>query len=80
MIDAPLDLIRIGHAGDTASVIVPNRNALGQTEQGTLIRVPEWVGGERPLVGENGNAYARRPLDEKYGAGNWKTALPPSRT
>ena len=33
---------------------------------------PSWVKGQRPRVGENGNAFAKRLLDEKYGQGNWK--------
>ena len=35
--------------------------------------VPSWVEGQRPCVGENGNAFAKRLLDDKYGPGNWKT-------
>ncbi len=35
--------------------------------------VPSWARGEKPMVGENGNAFAKRLLDEKYGAGNYKT-------
>ncbi len=34
--------------------------------------VPSWVKGERPFVDENGNAFAKRLMDEKYGAGNWQ--------
>jgi hypothetical protein len=26
----------------------------------------------RPFVGENGNKFAKRILDEKYGPGNWR--------
>ena len=33
---------------------------------------PSWVKGERPNVGENGNDFAKRLMDEKYGPGNWK--------
>jgi hypothetical protein len=32
---------------------------------------PSWVR-DTPNVGENGNAFAERLLDEKYGKGNWK--------
>jgi hypothetical protein len=34
--------------------------------------IPSWAEGERPYVGENGKAFAKRLLDEKYGTGNWK--------
>ena len=30
-----------------------------------------WAKGEKPLAGENGNDFAKRLLDEKYGKGNW---------
>ncbi|MGX7243635.1 hypothetical protein ACWOC1_02165 [Enterococcus quebecensis] len=29
--------------------------------------IPSWVAGERPYIGENGNDFAKRLLDEKYG-------------
>ncbi|MEO7330935.1 MAG: RHS repeat-associated core domain-containing protein [Minicystis sp.] len=35
--------------------------------------VPSWIRGSRPRVGENGNDFARRVLDEKYGTGQWKS-------
>jgi hypothetical protein len=34
--------------------------------------IPSWAEGKRPYVGENGNAFAERLLNEKYGVGNWK--------
>jgi hypothetical protein len=36
--------------------------------------IPGWVKGDRyrpPRVGENGNQYAKRLLDHKFGAGKW---------
>lgn len=35
--------------------------------------VPSWARGKHPMPGENGNAFAKRLMDEKYGAGNYKT-------
>ncbi len=35
--------------------------------------IPSWVQGERPFVGEDGKAFAKRLLDQKYGEGNYKT-------
>ena len=35
--------------------------------------VPSWAEGEKPLQGENGREFARRLLDDKYGAGNYPT-------
>ncbi|WP_435781834.1 hypothetical protein [Providencia hangzhouensis] len=32
--------------------------------------VPSWAKGEKLLVGENGNKFAERLLDAKYGKGN----------
>ncbi|REK46751.1 MAG: RHS repeat-associated core domain-containing protein [Planctomycetota bacterium] len=36
--------------------------------------IPSWVrrGGEIPNIGEAGRDFAKRLMDEKYGAGNWK--------
>jgi RHS repeat-associated protein len=33
--------------------------------------IPSWAQGQRPKVGEDGATFAKRLLDEKYGAGNW---------
>lgn len=35
--------------------------------------VPSWAKGNKPYVGENGNNFAKRLLDGKYGSGNYKT-------
>src|SRR5256714_13856816 len=35
--------------------------------------VPSWAQGERPLTTENGRDFAKRLLDDKYGAGNYPT-------
>ena len=35
--------------------------------------IPSWAEGEAPLLSENGKKFATRLLNEKYGAGNWKT-------
>ena len=35
--------------------------------------VPSWARGERPYVDENGNDFAKRLMDNKYGKGNYKT-------
>ena len=33
--------------------------------------VPSWAQGERPLTTESGRDFAKRLLDDKYGAGNY---------
>lgn len=35
--------------------------------------VPKWAKGNRPYKGESGKDFAKRLMDEKYGAGNYKT-------
>ena len=35
--------------------------------------VPDWVKEYKPYVGENGNQFAKRILDNKYGKGNYRT-------
>jgi hypothetical protein len=35
--------------------------------------VPSWARGERPRTTESGRDFARRLLDDKYGAGNYPT-------
>ena len=47
---------------------IPKPGASGQ--QGAT-DAPSWAKGQRPLVGESGKGYAKRLLDDKYGAGNW---------
>ncbi|MFC9898414.1 hypothetical protein ACFVMC_32385 [Nocardia sp. NPDC127579] len=37
---------------------------------------PSWAKGKPPYVGESGNAYARRLMDEHYGPGNWQGTGP----
>jgi len=34
--------------------------------------IPSWARGEKPKQGESGNEYAKRVMDQKYGAGNYK--------
>ena len=33
---------------------------------------PSWADGHNPKAGENGNAYAKREMDQRYGKGKWK--------
>lgn len=33
--------------------------------------VPSWARGERPYVGEDGNSFAKRLMDGKYGVGKY---------
>jgi hypothetical protein len=40
--------------------------------------IPNWAKGQRPYQGENGRAFAKRLLDEKYGPGNYDTRRPGS--
>ncbi len=35
--------------------------------------VPSWVDGEQPLTTETGREFAKRLLDDKYGAENYPT-------
>lgn len=35
--------------------------------------LPSWAQGERPLTTENGRDFAKRSLDDKYGAGSYPT-------
>ena len=34
--------------------------------------VPDWARGNRPYVGENGDQFATRLMNNKYGKGNWE--------
>lgn len=45
----------------------------GQSGKEAANDAPSWARGERPYVNENGNQFARRLLNEKYGEGNWGT-------
>lgn len=33
--------------------------------------IPSWARGQKPRKGENGKAFAKRLMDEKYGEGNY---------
>ncbi len=44
----------------------------GQSGRDAADDVPSWTQGERPFVGENGNDFATRLLNQKYGVGNWR--------
>src|SRR5205814_9178843 len=44
----------------------------GQSGEEAASDIPSWAQGERPLVGESGKDFARRLLDQKYGAGKYK--------
>ncbi len=43
----------------------------GKTAKEAANDIPSWAEGQRPLVGENGNAFAKRLLDAKYGSGGY---------
>ncbi|MFM7852549.1 MAG: hypothetical protein ACKO96_11695 [Flammeovirgaceae bacterium] len=48
----------------------PKSNLLGK--EGAK-DVPDWAKGNKPKINENGDKFARRLLDEKYGKGNYQT-------
>ena len=43
----------------------------GQSGKEGATDIPSWARGQRPLVGENGDAFAKRVLDAQYGAGQY---------
>jgi hypothetical protein len=45
----------------------------GQSGKEAVKEVPSWALGERPYTTEDGNAFAKRLMDQKYGAGNYET-------
>jgi hypothetical protein len=45
----------------------------GQSGKESADDVPSWAQGERPHIEENGKDFAKRLLDDKYGAGNYPT-------
>ncbi len=48
------------------------RRKSGQSGKEAANDRPSWAEGEAPYVGESGNEFAKRLLDEKYGAGNYR--------
>lgn len=44
----------------------------GKTGKEAANDVPDWARGNRPYVDENGNDFATRLMDEKYGKGNYR--------
>ncbi len=57
---------------DRASTMHKNKKS-GLSGKEAADDVPSWAQGERPLTTENGRDFARRLLDDKYGAGNYPT-------
>ena len=45
----------------------------GKTGKEAADDVPDWARGFAPYVGEDGKTFAKRLMDEKYGAGNYST-------
>ncbi len=45
----------------------------GQSAEEASKDIPSWAQGQRPFEGESGKDFAKRLLDEKYGAGNYET-------
>ena len=43
----------------------------GQSGKEAASDIPSWAQGERPYVGEDGKAYAKRLMDKKYGDGKY---------
>ena len=66
--DLPMPNMAMG--GGTDKYRKPKSNLSGK--EGSK-DIPSWAKGERPLVGENGDKFARRLLDRQYGQGNYST-------
>ena len=50
----------------------PKETKLGQSVKEAARDVFSWARGERPTLKENGEKFAMRLLNNKYGEGNWK--------
>jgi hypothetical protein len=45
----------------------------GATGKLGATNIPSWAKGQFPNVGESGRDFAKRLMDDKYGAGNYDT-------
>jgi hypothetical protein len=52
---------------------MPKKRKSGLSGKEAADDVPSWAQGERPLPTESGRDFAKRLLDDKYGAGNYPT-------
>jgi RHS repeat-associated protein len=50
----------------------------GQSGKEAASNAPSWARGNVPRTGESGNSFARRLMDQEYGAGNWRGTGPGS--
>jgi RHS repeat-associated protein len=50
----------------------------GATGKEAARDVPSWAKGNRPRIGESGKDFAKRMMDEQYGAGEWEGTGPRS--
>ncbi|AXI01469.1 RHS repeat domain-containing protein [Aquirhabdus parva] len=54
----------------------PNKVRIaGQSGKEAAKDVPSWARGEVPKVGENGNKFATRLMNDKYGKGEWEKGV-----
>lgn len=63
-------------AGTTATAATHFMSGLKRTSGSGKQRatdIPSWAQGQQPKPGENGRAFAKRLMDERYGPGNYKT-------
>ena len=67
----------IGKDGTQPIALTADRKFFRETTRGAMVivgsRTIEDFPGQKPLPGENGNDFAKRLCDEKYGEGNYPT-------
>ena len=63
----------LGAASKAGKADVFKKPKSGQSGKEAARDIPSWAQGERPYVWEDGKAFAKRLMDEKYGEGNYPT-------
>ena len=58
-----------------AAAVVQKAPVPGLSGKEAAKDVPSWAKGERPNAGEDGKAFAKRLMDQKYGDGKWLIEL-----
>ena len=63
---------RIMHSKSKAKSNTKKKGESKKSEKEKSSDTPSWADGHNPKARENGNAYAKREMDQRYGKGKWK--------
>jgi hypothetical protein len=66
--------IKLGARIPEEALNLPRETIPNQTGKAAASDAPSWCQGARPMIRETGKDFARRLMDEKYGADKWPSS------